>query len=188
MKLNGLFITLLFVCGIAAAQTPTFQKDDKVLNLGVGFGNGLYTGGGYTSSMPALSASLEVGVVDNVLDKGTIGVGGYIGYTSAKFENNIFGSSYGYKYSNLIIAARGALHYPLVEKLDTYVGLALGYDVVTSKQTGDFTGEPTTSAKASGVYLSGFAGARYYFNDKFAGMLELGSGIAYLNLGIAVKL
>lgn len=186
MKLNGLILALFFICGIASAQSPTFNKGDKVLNLGIGFGSGLYTGGGYSSQMPALSASLEVGVVDNVIDKGTIGVGGYIGYTSAKYDFSGPGYTYGWKYSNLVIAARGAFHYPLVEKLDTYAGLALGYDIVTAKETGNF---PTgVSATGSGVYLSGFVGARYYFSDKFAGLLELGSGIAYFNLGVAIKL
>jgi len=187
MKLNGLILALFFVCGIAAAQSPTFNKGDKVLNLGVGFGSGLYTGGGYSSQMPAISASLEVGVVDNVIDKGSIGVGGYIGYTSAKFDYSDFGYTYGWKYSDLVIAARGAFHYPLVEKLDTYAGLALGYDIVTAKETGNFPNGYIGSSTASGAYFSGFLGARYYFSDNFAGLLELGSGIAYFNLGVALK-
>lgn len=187
MKLNGLILALFFVCGIAAAQSPTFNKGDKVLNLGVGFGSGLYTGGGYSSQMPAISASLEVGVVDNVIDKGSIGIGGYIGYTSAKYEYSGPGYTYGWKYSDLVLAARGAFHYPLVEKLDTYAGLALGYDIVTATKTGNFPSEYVGST-GSGVYLSGFLGARYYFSDKFAGLLELGSGIAYFNLGVAIKL
>jgi len=188
MKANGLLLALLFVCGIAAAQTPTFEKGDKVLNLGIGFGSGLYTGGGYTSHMPALSASLEVGVVDDVIEKGSIGVGGYIGYTSAKWEVNSSGYTYGYNYSDLVIAARGSFHYPFVEKLDTYAGLSLGFDVVNSKETGNWPGETSYSASSSGVYFSAYVGARYYFNKKFAGMAELGSGIAYLNLGVAIKL
>lgn len=186
MKLNGLLLALLFISGIAAAQTPTFEKGDKVLNLGIGFGSGIYTGGGYSSHTPALSGSFEVGVVDNVIDKGTIGVGGYLGYTSAKWE--YAGNDYGWRYSDLVIAARGSFHYPLVEKLDTYAGLALGFDVVSSKETGNWPGAATSSANSSGVYLSGFLGARYYFNDKVAGLVELGSGIAYLNLGVAFKL
>jgi hypothetical protein len=185
MKLNGLFFVLFLVCGVAAAQTPTFENGDKVLNLGIGFGSGLYTGGGYTSHTPALSASIDIDVVDNVIDKGSIGVGGYVGYTSAKYEYG--GFNYGWKYTDFVLAARGTFHYPLVEKLDTYAGLALGYDVVTSKETGTFGGT-RTSANASGAYFSGFLGGRYYFSDNFAGLIELGSGIAYFNLGVALKL
>jgi hypothetical protein len=190
MKLNGLLLALLFICGVASAQKSTFEKGDKVLNLGIGLGSGLYSGGGYTSKMPAISASFEVGVVDDVLEKGTIGIGGYIGYSSAKYEENFMGYKFGWKYSDMIVAARGTLHYPLVDKLDTYVGLALGYDVVTAKETGDWPGELdgyNFSATASKGYFAGFLGARYYFNDNVAGLVELGSGIAYLNLGVAFK-
>lgn len=189
MKLNGLFFALVFVCGIASAQSPIFEKGDKVLNLGIGFGSGLYTGGGYASHSPAISASLEVGVVDNVIDeKGSIGVGGYLGYASAKYEVRDAGYIYGWRYSDLVLAARGSFHYPLVEKLDTYAGLALGFDIVSSKETGNWPSGAYNSATASGVYLSGYLGARYYFSDNIAGLIELGSGIAYLNLGVAIKL
>jgi hypothetical protein len=191
MKLNGLLLALLFVCGVATAQKSTFEKGDKVLNLGIGLGSGIYSGVGYTSKSPALSGSFEVGVVDNVLDKGTIGIGGYVGYSSAKYEENYLSYKFGWKYSDLIVAARGTFHYPLVDKLDTYAGLALGYDVVTAKETGDWStlGIYGTgfSASASKAYVAGFVGARYYFSDKFAGMAELGSGIAYLTIGVALK-
>ena len=187
MKLNGLFLALLFICGVTTAQTSLFNKGDKVLNLGIGLGSGLYNGGGYTSKMPAISGSFEAGVVDNVLDKGTIGIGGYVGYSSAKYEYSGYGYNYGWKYSNIIIGARGTFHYPLVDKLDTYAGLLLGYDVVSSKEIGNWPNETNYSANSSRAYLSGFIGARYYFSDKFAGMLELGSGIAYLTIGVALK-
>jgi hypothetical protein len=185
MKLNGLLLALLFVCGIAAAQTPTFEKGDKVLNLGIGFGGGYYSGfsSGYTKT-PFLSASLDVGVVDNILDVATIGVGGYVGYSSSKWES---GYDYGWKETDLVIGPRGILSYPLVDKLDTYAGVLLAYHSVTWKETGDWSGF-NYSASSSGVYFSGFLGARYYVTDKFGIMLELGSGgLALATVGLAVK-
>jgi hypothetical protein len=189
MKLNGLFLALLFLCGVASAQTSTFEKGTKVLNLGIGLGGNYYSGSYYTSKMPFLSASFDVGVVDDVLEKGSIGVGGYVGYTSAKWETSWYnGNKYGWKYSDLVIGPRGTFHYPLVDKLDTYAGLLLAYHIVTAKETGDWYGVTGYSANSSAVYFSGFLGARYYFTDKFAVMLELGSGsLAAANLGIAIK-
>jgi hypothetical protein len=187
MKKNGLFLALLFVCGVSAAQTPTFEKGDKVLNLGIGFGGNYYSSysSGY-SKTPFLSASLDVGVVDGVFDKGTIGVGGYIGFSSSKWDS---GSDYGWKESDLIIGPRGTLNYPLVDKLDTYAGLLLAYHSVTFKRTGNWSGYPDYSASSSGVYFSGFIGARYYFSNNFGVMLELGSGgLALASLGITLKL
>jgi len=168
------------------AQESTFKQGDKVLNLGIGFGSTFYSGTGYKAGIPPISASLEFGVKDGVLDKGSIGIGGYLGYSSHKWEYSNTG--YGWKYTNIILGVRGVFHYPLVDKLDTYTGLLLGYNISSSKEYGNagIYGN-LYSASAGGVAYSWFIGGRYYFSDKFAGMLELGYGITYLNLGIALK-
>ena len=49
-------------------EINTFVKGEKVLNLGIGLGSTLYTGGSYTSRIPPVSASFEVGVKDNLFD------------------------------------------------------------------------------------------------------------------------
>ncbi len=74
----------------------------------------------------------------------------------------------------------------MVDKLDTYAGVLLGYNIVSVKDIG--TTQIGYSSNGSSGIFSAYVGGRYYFNDKFAGMVELGTGIAYLNLGIAVKL
>jgi hypothetical protein len=179
MKKIVLFmLVVVFSLAQALAQDSTFGKGDKVLNLGIGFGSSYYSGF-YTSHMPAISGSLEVGVADNILEKGSIGVGGYLGYSSAKY------STY-WKTSNFLIGARGSFHYPLINKLDTYTGVLLGYNIYSTKYDLSYTG--LNSASSSGLAFAWFAGARYYFSEKFAGMVEVGYGIAYLNLGIALKL
>ncbi len=182
-KIILLFIITAFSLTQLLAQESTFVKGNKVLNLGIGFGSGLYSGTGYTSSFPPVSASFEVGVKDGIAEKGSIGVGGYIGYSAHKWEY----LGWGWKYSNLIIGARGTFHYPLVDKLDTYTGLILGYDIVTAKETGTAVFGYNYSASSSGLAYSWFIGGRYYFTDKFAGMAELGVGITYLTLGVALK-
>jgi hypothetical protein len=164
------------------AQEPTFVKGDKVLNLGIGLGSTLYSGTYYHSQVPPLSASLEVGVADNILEKGVIGVGGYLGFSSYKYEY----SNSGWKTSNIIIGARGNFHYPLLEKLDTYTGLLLGYGILSHKYFGIY-GDEDYSGSSSGIRWAWFVGGRYYFKENLAAMLELGYGVAYLNLGIALK-
>lgn len=178
-KILTLLVVVLFSLNQLLAQESTFDKGDKALNLGIGLGSSLYSGW-YSSKMPALSASLEVGVVDNVIEKGVIGIGGYVGYSSAKYSNY-------WKTTNLIIGPRGTFHYPLVDKLDTYAGLLIGYNIVTTKDL-DATYAGINSASASGITTAGIVGARYYFQEKFAVMGELGWGISYLTLGITVKL
>jgi len=176
----SIFVAIMIIAQVSA-QEPTFSKGDKVLNLGVGFGTALYVGSYYKMQVPPISASFEYGIKDGILEKGSIGVGGYLGFASYKYEY----SGWGWKYSNIIIAARGTFHYPFVEKLDTYLGVLLGYDIVSSKEFGTPVGSAGTS---SGLAYSGFIGARYYFKEKFGVMAELGYGITYLNVGIALKL
>ena len=128
-----------------------------------------------------LLLNLELRMV--FLIKGSIGIGGYLGYSSYKWEY----SGWGWKYSNFILGVRGVFHYPLVAKLDTYTGLLLGYNIASSKETGAAIGGYNYSASSGGVVGAWFVGARYYFTDKFAVMGELGYGITYLNLGVALK-
>jgi hypothetical protein len=180
-KLLLLVVMAVFSLTQLIAQEPTFVKGDKVLNIGLGLGSTLYSGTYYKSQVPPISASLEFGVVDNVIEKGVIGVGPYFGYSSYKYDY----LTSGWKYSNMILGVKGNFHYPLVEKLDTYTGLLLGYNIVTSKWTG--SGLEDLSASSSGIAWSWFIGGRYYFKETFAVMAELGYGIAYLNIGVALK-
>ena len=175
-KLLLSLLVVVFTFTQLLSQESTFKKGDKALNLGIGFGSSYY-GGFYTSHMPALSASLEVGVADGILDKGSIGVGGYIGYSSAKY------STY-WKTTNFLIGARGSFHYPLVNKLDTYTGLQLGYNVFSTKY---YDNTYTTGGSASTLQFALFAGARYYFSNNIAVFAEVGYGVAYLTVGVALK-
>jgi len=182
-----------FALSVASyAQTSTFNEGDLVFNAGIGLGSTLYSGTGYNSTLPAISISGEYGVKEDfITDDLTLGLGGYIGIAGSKFEASYptFGGTrtYGYKYNYTIIGARGTVHYPFVDKLDTYAGVMLGYNIVTVKETGDFPAG-FDNASASSVAISAYIGGRYYFTDNFAAMAELGYGIAWLNIGVALKL
>lgn len=178
--MKKIIISLLGLLVFAGASAQSFNKGDVVLNLGVGFGNTLY-GSGYKMTVPPLSASFEYGIVDNLFDeKSSIGVGGYFGYAASKYDwHNV-----DYKISSAIIGARGSFHYSFVEKLDTYTGLSLGYNIVSHK---DKDNNGWDGVKSSALYLGWYAGARYYFTDSFAVMGEVGYDVAYLNVGVAFK-
>lgn len=178
-------VLLALVFAISANAQNMFNKGDKVLNLGLGFGSTLYTGSYYTNKIPPVSASFEIGVKDELFDENSsLGVGGYLGYTGAKWENQ----GWGWKYSSFIIGGRGALHYQFIDNFDTYTGLMLGFNVVSSSSYGSGGMWDQYSTAGSGLTYSWFVGGRYYFNETFAGMLELGYGVAYLNVGVAIKL
>jgi len=185
MKLKSLFLVTIFVFGFLLANAQVVVKGEKLVNLGIGFGTALYSGGGYKGSVPPISGSLEVIIKDGIFDgNGAVGLGGYLGYAAYKWNYSMY--DYGWKYSNIIIGPRAYVHYNLMENLDTYAGAMLGYNIVSSKWTG--SGSSIGNASSGGAIFSGFLGARYFFNEKLAAMAEIGSGIAYLNLGIALKL
>jgi len=161
----------------ASAQQPTFLKGDNVANVGVGFlgsyyGIGAWGGG---TKLPLLSVSFEHCIIDNLFnEKSSLGVGGFIGYTHYKYSD--------WRLSYIPVGAKGALHYALVDNLDTYAGAFMGYVICNSNDN---------FVNPSGRFSSTvFAGARYYFNDAIAafGEVNLGySALSLVNLGISFK-
>ena len=162
------------------AQDPTFEKGDKVFNLGLGFGSSYYTGSDYKTQIPLLSAGFGICVKDGVINNGSIGIDVLLG-----FSKHQAGDSYGgYKYTDILVGSRGTLHYPLVDKLDTYTGMMLGFNFSNSETYGNFAIDYPTY---EGPVFSWFVGGRYYFSEKFAAMAEVGVGLVYLNLGGTFK-
>jgi hypothetical protein len=179
------FLILISLCLVVKgmnAQEPSFGKGDKVLNLGVGFGSTLYSGTYYFTQIPPISGSVEIGVADEIAENGAIGIGGYLAFSSYKYE---YGGS-GWKTSDFIIGARGNFHYPFVDKLDTYAGLMIGCSIISNSYFGSYSEDDYTGS-SSGLQWSLFIGGRYYFKENIAAMLEFGYGVAVMNLGIAIK-
>lgn len=182
-KISILLFLILYPLIEIAAQESMFKKKDKVLNLGLGLGSTLYTAPGFIVGIPPVSACIEFGVTDGIFDKGSVGLGGYLDYSSHKLDL----TGWDLRYTNIVFGARGIFHYPFIDKLDMYTGIFLGYNIVNRKESGAI--DPNNIYyKSSGIIDACFIGGRYYFSNKFAVMGELGYGITYLNLGVALKL
>jgi len=196
---------LLLACSLltAAANAQSFKNGQLDLNLGIGLGN-TFIGSGYTTSVPALSLAVDYGVTD------AISIGGYIGYTKAKWEysgtgfcnsgngvgNFIYTYTDTYEWTYTIIGARGAYHFTSLvanDHLDLYAGLMLGDNIASSSVTSvttpfcDKHDVVFLGQTYGGVILSGFIGARYRFNDHLGIFGELGYGITFLNIGVHCK-
>jgi len=188
--MKRLIFTSLIVCFIATqsfAQRQSFAKNDNVVGIGIGLGGNLYSGLGFypgIKRMPTIMASYERCIIGKVWDnKSSIGVGGVVGYTSAKWNNY----GWGWKQNSTLIAARGALHYAFIPKLDVYAGFTLGYNIVKWKWTGEYEDYNYTKTSASGVTGAGYVGARYYFTNFLGAYAELGYGYSIFNLGLSLK-
>jgi hypothetical protein len=122
------------------------------------------------------------------LDFGSIGIGGFLGYSSSIYEYTYFNSVWNTKFYNYLVGAMSSCQYSINEKLSIYGGASLGLNVESIKSAfSDLPGYNTNDNNITYIW-SCYAGGRYYFSDKFAAMAEIGYGIAWLNLGVAVKL
>lgn len=178
-KLLLIFFGACLVLPQLTAQNRPFGKGDKVLNLGVGYGSTWYSGVYYKVKVPPVSASLEFGAANYVLEKGSLGFGPYISYSTFKFEKG----DGGYDYSLILVGLRSNFHYPFIDNLDTYASLFLGYNILSSKEFG----APASFPEKGGLRSAFYIGGRFYFVESFALTAELGYGVTYLNVGMAVK-
>jgi hypothetical protein len=202
-----LFLAVILAVGInfANAQdkgslTPVATKGNKIINLGIGFGtlHPVYFGYDYHIGVPPVSVSAEYVFKDGLIDnKASIGAGFYVGFGTHVYEykgSDYYGTwDYTWTYTDIYVGPRGYFHYQFVDKLDTYAGVFLGFNAESEKYTEDNTGYYSTSNQTNitpeggGVEYSVFAGVRYYFTNNFAAMGEVGYGISYLNMGLALK-
>jgi hypothetical protein len=186
-KLLAILIGVLFTLSTLNAQESEFTLGAKVLSLGIGIGNSLYSGSYYSSGVPPISFSYEQAIKDEILEKGVIGIVGSISYNSYKYRYTYSTYDYGWNYSNIILAVGGTFHYPLLDKLDTYGVLALGYNIATTKDVGNYP-SGVTSSSSGGFVFGIYVGGRYYFNEHFAAFAQVGYGITYLTFGVSYRL
>ena len=180
---NLLFLVLTLVATLSFsnvnAQANFAGKGQIDINAGVGLLRTIY--GTHSTTVPPVSVSAEMGITDK------ISVGGYIGYTATKdyfwADDNDYAN-----YSFTIIGARGSYHFNLIDKMDTYAGLMLGYAIASSKIVSDNPYLDDFSAAASGMALSAYVGGRYNFSENLGAFAELGWGISVLNVGVTFKL
>ncbi|TAF94750.1 MAG: hypothetical protein EAZ32_15045 [Cytophagia bacterium] len=167
-------ICLSFLClSLAISQVvcaQSYQKGDKLLNVGIGLGT--YGAGGL-----GFGGSFEVGIHPAI----SVGVlGGYSG------RSNYLGS--GVRWSVLTIGARGSYHLGELlklndDKIDLYAGLGLGYRNISW----NYGGTAFDNNYGSGILLLAHLGGRYYFANNMSAYAELGSGFGTLQAGISFK-
>lgn len=155
MKKNLLIVALLSLVLSASAAEPYFTKGTQVVTPQVGL----------NSYAIPVGVSFEYGVTEN------IGIAGSLMFQTWSEDMGMWG-----KISETIItpSVEGAYHFTDldVEKLDVFAGLSLGYSIYSWKWKDNDLGDWGDSG-SSGLYLTPFAAARYYFNQKTAVMLKL---------------
>lgn len=172
----------------AATGGEPFAVGTTALNVGIGLGSRYSYGGGYfggnSSSSPALSVSVERGIIP--LGPGVLGVGVFAGYQGASYD---LGGGDKWKFTDVIVTVRGAFHYPVLPQFDAYGGLGLGVRRLSSSWSGSATsiynlsGNTSSTDVASGL----FVGGRYFFTSNIGAFAELGYDQTYLKAGLTAK-
>jgi len=163
------------------AATPGMMFDGTNKFIGVHVGASAY------GSTASFGANVELPYNDR------IGIGAWVDYWSwGGSSGNGFGN-YDWDYKYIALAGTGAYHFPIESnpKLDPYVGLGVGYFIVSydcSFAGGGVNFDCDAGAKASRIFIGGFGGLRYGFSDKVAANIRAGFGSAYLTLGLDFKM
>lgn len=174
------FMLMVAVLAIAVLNTQAqgmFEKGTQLIKFGVGV-NGVGA---------PVEVSYEKGIIENFLTEGLVlGVGANVGYYGYKEDYASLAGAYSWKYTNMIVAARALGHYSLIDNLDTYAGLVLGYNAASAKFSGP-NADLIPSPSVGGLVFGGLVGARYEFNPNLGIYAEAGYSISYLTVGLAYK-
>jgi hypothetical protein len=178
-------IAMISFTAVGQGQGDPFGKGSHGINLGIGFGNTIYSG--YNMAWPSFSASYEYGVAEIGMGsslKGIIGVGGLVGLGGSKID-------YGWgqvKSNYFLIAVRGNYHFIFHDKFDPYAGIITGY------YFGNFNYDYAPgysywnySTNSNGFHFGAYAGARWFFTPMFAVFSELGWNISIFTIGATLK-
>lgn len=113
---------------------------------------------GVNSYAIPFGVNFETAITDN------IGVGGQLLFQT--WSEDIYESDY--SVTQITPSLQAAYHFTKidVQELDLYLGLNLGYSIVSVKW--DIEGFEGDVAASSSLYLSPFVGARYYVSPKLA--------------------
>ena len=139
--------------------------------------------GGFHLGVSGVGSTAAIGLQGEVALTENVSVGGWVDTWSYGQTFGVVGSTIDWDVRYIAFAATGAYHFPIESqpKLDLFAGGALGYFIVrtsASGTTGVFTGD------GSRLFCGAHGGARYWFNEKLAGLAQLGVGASYLTLGL----
>ena len=177
MRIGSIRIhTFLVAAGIAAALTlPTnasaqLAKGQKFLGVHLGLSG--------VGSAAAIGASGEVAYNDR------ISLGAWLDTWSYGDNYAVLGDAVSWNVRYVALAGTGAYHFPVESnpKLDPFLGLSLGYYVVSSSTSSSIGG--SYGGASSRIFLGGFGGIRYHFREKVSAVARAGFGASYFTLGV----
>jgi len=157
--------------------SPAVQDSNIFIDAGIGWGILEYS-----IKIPPISAAITY--KPNGLPI-PLSIGGYFAFTS--YEEDV--GVYNWSGTMLGFGARANWHFHLLDALDTYLGISLGWLVWNQESTWDLLGITYTTKYDNSTFLYGFVlGGRYFFTDNIGAYIELGySAVSVASIGLALK-
>ncbi len=183
--MKSTILTVLCLAFLLLAHEDSFAQNDYnkgtvVINPGLGLG---YWYGGSGGFAVGFTVNAEFSITEE------IAVGPYFAFTSKSYNyNGGIGGDYSYTYVDF--GARGSYHFAKLlqvnnDKFDPYAGAFIGY--VSASGNADPIYGGYYGSYSSGLRGGIFAGARWFFSDKFAAFGEVGVGLYPIVLGVTFK-
>jgi len=177
-SVSKMLVAIAFVAG-AAAQSAGAQAK-PMQSFGVGYTDigptlGLGNLGGASASFGGRFEHAIKPLPD--MGNGMLGI-------QAGFEWYSWSAPF-YSWTYIPIGVTANYHFRLDDpKFDPFIGLGLGYQIITC----DFKGTGVSGCSNSAIYFIGRAGARYFFSPKMAAYADVGAGASTLSVGLMFKL
>jgi outer membrane protein W len=125
------------------------------------------------------------------MGNGMLGIQAAVEYYSWSSSASGAGFTYTSSIKYIPVGVTANYHFNIADqpKFDPFVGLGLGYNIVSCSYSSNFGSSFNGNCGySSGVYVIARAGARYFFAPKMAGYADVGAGGATLNVGLMFKL
>ena len=182
---HGSMLTLAAACLAMAAVPAAAQMKGGASSFSTGYTDvGPVIGfGGINGASASFGGRFEHAIKPLPdLANGMLGIQAAFDYYS--WNANFVGYGWSYKYIPIGVTAN--YHFKLDEpKIDPFLGVGLGYNIVTCSGSGAFGN--VDCGYNSNLYLIARAGARYFFAPKMALYADAGAGGAAFNVGVMFK-
>ena len=158
---------------------PRVEGGDIMVDAGIGLRSIGYTGANWV--IPPIFVQGEYALPVGV----PISVGGMLALSRYQYKNqfDIYNSTT-WSWTDITIAGRANWHWGFdIDWLDLYSGMAMGYTISRTGNTGSFNIGLTDY---SGFYYAFQGGAHFYFTDFIGAMAEVGYPY-WIKVGVALK-
>lgn len=186
-------LAAMLLCGAIAFSAQGAEAQDEAFNIGTTYVGPTIGLGGLGSASMAFGGRFERGIKKIPdLGSGTLGILFSFDYYSWSSSGTFSGTTWDSSVKYIPLGATANYHFPLEnKKIDPFVGIGLGYQIVSTScnYTGaGFSYDCGSGSYNSSLYFIGRAGGQYHVNQNVGIYADVGAGAATLSIGAMWRL